>query len=104
MDKTSKFEIRNSKRAIRQGRRWDEGKLLLFETLLEAFNTASDINKLLRAGEERMAFRADTDSNGRTSRTSVDNVSASASNRCLLVFRMDISFHGTFIFTEGIRK
>ena len=63
-------------------------------TAREFFDAASRIDKLLFAGEKRMARSANADSNVRTRRTGVVNRAARADDIAFLVIRMNARFHG----------
>jgi len=60
----------------------------------EFFNTAGGVDKLLFAGEKRMAGRANADLNVPTRRAGMVDRAACADNIRLAVFRMNVRFHG----------
>ena len=63
------------------------------KSLLESVNTSAGINKLLLAGEERMALGADFYLDILLCGTGLYNVAASAGYGSLLIIRMDALFH-----------
>ncbi len=63
------------------------------KTLLEFIDTTCCINKTLLTSEKRVASRANTDMQILHCRASLDDIAASALNRCFVVFWMDIRFH-----------
>jgi hypothetical protein len=67
---------------------------LLGVPLLEPFNAARGIDKLLRAGKERMALGADADTHVFSRGTRLENVPARAVNHRVNVFWMYLGFHG----------
>ena len=69
----------------------------LLQTLFELINAAAGIDKLLFAGEERMAFGADLHADVLFGGAGFDHFAAGAGNGGLLVFGMDIFFHGNHL-------
>lgn len=83
------------------------GRRLLFSLtvfFLEAFDTASRINQLLLAGEERMTTRADFDVDLFLGRTRCPRGAASTNHSTFLILRMDSCFHFRFSFTSNGQK
>jgi len=62
-------------------------------TLLEALDPAGRIDKLLRAGEERMAFRANADAHVLVGGPRLNHIAAGTVNHRIDVFRMNLGFH-----------
>ncbi len=73
-----------------------ETTLLFHKTLLEAFDTPGSIHEFLLAGEEGMAFGTDANPHVGTGGTCANHIATGASDHCVIVFRMDASFHGLF--------
>jgi hypothetical protein len=61
--------------------------------LLELINTTAGIKELLFTGKERMASGADLHTKILLNGACFKTVAASASNRCVMVGRMDCFFH-----------
>ena len=76
---------------------WNEKVRLLLcslQTLLELVNTSAGINKLLFAGKERMALRADFNTDhAALSRTGGNFFAASALDYGFTILRMDSGLH-----------
>jgi hypothetical protein len=66
---------------------------LLGVTLLEAFDSARGINKLLRAGEEGMALGANANAHVLVRGAGFEDAAARAVNHRIDVFRMYLGFH-----------
>jgi hypothetical protein len=60
---------------------------------LEAFDSARGINKLLRAGKERMAFGTDANAHILVRGASFEDGAARAVNYRIDIFRMYLGFH-----------
>lgn len=67
-------------------------------TLLEAIDTAADVNQLLLAGIERMALGADFNAQLLLGGTGDEGVAANASHGRLLILRMDTFLHDFHLF------
>ncbi len=63
------------------------------ESLFESVNTSARINKLLLAGEKRMALRTDLDFNILLCGAGVDHISASAGDSSFLILGVDSLSH-----------
>ena len=68
------------------------------ETLLETVDTTACINKLLLAGKERMALGTNFNTDVLLGRACLDNITASAGNRSLLILGMDFLLHFIHLF------
>ena len=82
-----------------------EQKLLLcsLQTLLELVNASAGINKLLLAGKERMALRANFYADGvALGRTGLNFFAASALDSNFAIVRMESFFH--FFDTSILKK
>ena len=64
-----------------------------FKTLFEFINTSAGINEFLFTGKERMAFGANFNSEITFRGLGVNNFTASATNGCIDIIRMDSFFH-----------
>ena len=71
----------------------------LLQTLFELINAAAGIDKLLFAGEERMALGTNFNTHITLGRSGLDNLAASAGDRTFLVFGMESFFHDVHLFT-----
>ena len=71
-------------------------ELTEIELLLELVNTSACINKLLFAGEEGVALRADINLEVFLDGLGLIDRAASASDRCVLVIGMDALLHDGF--------
>ena len=72
--------------------------LLQIESLVETINTSTGVNQLLLAGVERVALRADFNSDVLLSGTGRKDVATSATDRCLFVIGMDTFLHFVHLF------
>ena len=70
-----------------------QASFLGFKTLFELINTSAGINEFLFAGKERMAFGANFNSEITLRGLCMNNFTASATNGCIDVVRMDCFFH-----------
>lgn len=61
--------------------------------LLELVHTTAGIDKLLFAGEERMAVGANLNAEVLSNRAALESVAACASYRCFVIVGMDPLFH-----------
>ncbi len=75
-----------------------ETVLLHAEALLEAIYTTACIDELLLSGEERMALRANFNTDILFCGTGLDDITASAGNGSLTVIRMDLFLHLIHLF------
>ena len=69
------------------------GSLSLGHTLLEFVHAAGSVDKFLHARVKRVADVADTDQNRFPCGTGLDHVATGATNFCIVVIRMGLSFH-----------
>ena len=72
--------------------------LLQTKSLVETINTSTGVDQLLLAGVERVALRADLDTDVLLGGTGRENVATSAANRSLFVIRMDTFSHVVHLF------
>lgn len=72
--------------------------LLKTETTVETINTSAGVNQLLLTGVERMALRANFNTDFGLSGTSVDNLTASAGDGAIHIVGMDSLFHSFHLF------
>jgi len=68
-------------------------RLFDIESLLETVNTSACVNELLLACKERMAVRADFNTEVALCGTCYECIAASACDCCLLILGMDSLFH-----------
>ena len=72
--------------------------LLQTKSLVETINTSTGVDQLLLAGVERVALRADLNTDLLLGRTGCENVAASAADRRLFVVGMDAFSHVVHLF------
>ena len=72
--------------------------LLQTKSLVETINTSTGVDQLLLAGVERVALRADLNTDLLLGGTGCENVAASAANRSLFVVGMDAFSHVVHLF------
>jgi hypothetical protein len=72
--------------------------LLQAESLVEPVNTSTGVNQLLLAGIERVALRADFNSDVLLGGTGRKDVATGAANRGLFVIGMDTFLHVVHLF------
>src|ERR1043166_3506955 len=65
----------------------------LGHALLEFVHAPGRIDEFLLAGVEGMADVANTHQDDRLGRAGLEHIAASAPDFCVLIFRMDVSFH-----------
>ena len=72
--------------------------LLQAKTLVEAINTSTSVNQLLLAGIERVALRADFNTDVLFGGAGSENIAAGTTDRRLFVLGMDTFLHFVHLF------
>ena len=93
------FEVANKKaKSLHCFRSTGLELLLQAESLVETINTSTGVNQLLLAGVERVALRADFNSDVLLGGASGKSVATSTANRSLFVVGMDAFSHVVHLF------